>query len=312
MAVHTLMMAALCLTYVAAAKRRADSVPRIASLFVIVTSALGPVGACGALFAAMLLRLWASGIPRFDAWYPAAIGDGGLKQPRSLYRHVMNTAAASTEGNGVVPFADVLSGGTLEQKQAVIVLIANRFRPAFAPALLGALNDEDSAVRVLAASAVARIETKFLETSIALEARHGRESGDFAASWHLACHYDDYANTGLLDDTRALAARQRALDLYRRCERERPEALEVIHAISRLLVRLGREVEAVEALSPAVARGAVSAETLTWYIECLYRCGRYAALRETCRSLQRNPAALAPMSVSCLEAIALWSCDQAD
>lgn len=307
LAAHTAIVATIWWLGHCAARSGDGAAHRTGPLFLVATAALGPVGSCGSLLTAVLLRLWASRVTTFDLWYPAALTEGASEQSRDLYRRLQRGESLEAETGSVAPFADVFAGGSVEQKRAVVALIANRFQPAFAPALLGALNDNDPAVRVLAASATARIENGFSKMSMELEDRHARQRSDFDVKWELARHYDQYANAGLLDNGRVLSARMRAHDLYRECESLRPHTAEVLHARIRLLVRLGREDEAIEALAPLVARDAVPAGTMTWYVECLFKRGRYTALRETCQFVERQPAALIGLSAPCRAAVALWS-----
>ena len=280
---------------------------RVRALFLITTAALGPVGATGALLTVALLRIWTSPFVGLAAWQPPELAEEKSDASRGLYRRLQRHARSGSDPSRVAPFSDVLARGSVEQKQAVVVHIASGFQPAYAPVLLGALSDEDPAVRVLAAAAAARIETDFLRASMALEERHSRNRTDFDAKWTLASHHDQYANTGLLDETRVDTARLRALHLYRECAALRPHASEVLHAEIRLLVRLGQDEEASRILTPLLAEGKAPAETLTWYVESLFKSGRYEPLRQACELLSRQPAALAMLSQPCRDAVLLWS-----
>jgi hypothetical protein len=307
LALHTALVGLLAWGYWQTASRGGGSGPRtVMPLFLVATAALGPVGSGGALLTAALVRLGASSVTRFDLWYPAAVAEAPAKS-RALTRQLSGHQDAEADGSGVSSFSDVLSGGSVEQKQAVITLIASRFKPGFAPALLSALHDDDPAVRVLAASATGRIENDFLTLSMNLEARHQKQPSDFELTWKLARHYDEFANSGMLDDARTISARLRALDLYRECEHLRPSAADVLHARIRLLVRLGRDDEAVAALAPLVAGGNAPEATLTWYVECLFKKQDYDALRDTCRFLQNQPGAFAQLSERCRDTVSLWA-----
>src|SRR3546814_7054739 len=66
-----------------------------------------------------------------------------------------------------------------EQKRAVLMLLARRFRPEFAPALKLALQDANPAIRVQAATATAEIESGFTDRTIVLEAAAKAASQDF-------------------------------------------------------------------------------------------------------------------------------------
>ncbi|MEO8249639.1 MAG: hypothetical protein ABI589_09735, partial [Burkholderiales bacterium] len=205
------------------------------------------------------------------------------------------------------PFADVMAHGSLEQKQAVIALIAGKFQPGFAPPLLAAMNDAEPTVRVMAATAAATIENQFLESSMALEQKRTANVADVAATIELARHYDNYANTGLLDDGRTKSARCRALNLYREADRQGPGYPEVLNAIIRLLVRLGRESEAIEPFGALVANGTAAPESFVWYVECLFRLGRFETLRRTCARFDATTFDKSRLSARCQQALGLWA-----
>jgi polysaccharide biosynthesis protein PelE len=304
---HIVIIALLWRPSLRAARSGVGAVHRVGPLFLIATAALGPVGSLGALLTAVLLRFWASRVDGFDLWYPAALTDVEQDLSSRLYRRVVRPAHARVTRCSVAPFVDIISNGTATQKRAVVALIANRFQPVFAPALLAALKDDDAAVRVLAASATARIESGFLKTLLELENRHASEPTDADVKWALARHCDHYANTGLLDEERAFSARQRALELFRECEAVGHKPAEALRARVRLLVRLGRDEEVIETLAPPVAQGATPAVTFAWYLECLFRRRCYTALREACRAVETQPAALTHVSERCRAAVKLWS-----
>ena len=288
------------------------AVARTRLVFLVSTAALGPIGAVGGLLTALLLRAWGAHTPRIDLWLPVASGEDKAAHWNRLVRRLSRQPDDGEATSRVAPFADVMARGSIDQKQVVIALIANRFKPSYAPVLRGALSDTDPSVRVLAAAAAARIENEYLPTSIQLEERHARRRNDFATALRLAKHHDAYANTGLLDETRTLAARLRALALYRECAAMRPGAGEVKHAKIRLLVRLGRDDEAEQAIAPLLADGCAPAETLTWYFEGLFKRQHFGPLRDACRLLQARPEALALLPQACRDAVRLWASDVAD
>ena len=86
----------------------------------------------------------------------------------------------------VEPFNDILSGGSVVQKQLALAKIARYFRPNLAPLLLQAIHDPDAAVRVQAATAMARIERDFMKRRMDLEKKlAGQPHSD--DGWLAAC-----------------------------------------------------------------------------------------------------------------------------
>lgn len=275
-------------------------------LFLVATAALGVAGSLGTLLAALLLRCRAARATGLEAWYAALFPDAESNPGGALYQRLLSGESSLHERCTVAPFADVMASGDIDRKQVVITLIATQFDPGFTPALRGALNDDEPAVRVQAATAVARIESRFLDRSMSLEERWARAPNCAHIALQLARHYDEHATTGLLDAGRVEVARLRALDLYRDSERLGGGGPEVAKAIVRLLVRLGREREAVDTFAPLVNSGAPSPELLAWYVECLFRIGRFTELRQTCLRFDTASSAAVGVSEAYRQAVLLW------
>ncbi|MDO9711751.1 tetratricopeptide repeat protein [Paracraurococcus lichenis] len=252
-----------------------------AGLLLLLASAVtGPFGALGGGLCAALRIGFASSATPFEQWYAALFPAVEVSPVEALYERVVLRGSGPEARGGVAPFSDIMALGTVPQKQAAIALIADEFRPSFAPALLRALNDPEPAIRVQAATASARIENRFLERALALEEQLAAAPRDPARLLALARHHDAYAHTGLLDGGRATAERHRALELYERLAWMRPADPELAQVIGRLLLRLDRPTEALDRLAPLVNRPGAPPELLAWYLECLYRLGRIGALRQ--------------------------------
>jgi polysaccharide biosynthesis protein PelE len=212
-------------------------------------------------------------------------------------------AAQST----VAPFVDVLAVGTVRQKHLTLVLISDHFRADFAPALRRALNDNEPAIRVQAATAVARIETRFLERGMALEAAHAGAPDDVDHMAALAAHHADFAATGLLDDERAEATCRQALSLYERCRAHKPDEVSFALAIGRLLLRMKRPAEALDVLEPHAACEDAATDLLLLQAGALFMAGRLVDLRALCARIDaRDPQPLADDDPD-REALRLWS-----
>jgi tetratricopeptide (TPR) repeat protein len=173
-----------------------------------------------------------------------------------------------------------MTHGSTAQKQAVVSLLSRNFRPMFAPALKLALTDEDSSLRVQAATAAANIENQFLETSVALKARLDKTPDDFNVALAMARHYDDYAFSGILDQDQEKENRERAVELYHRCLAIKPDDPQVTTAVGRFLLREDKIEEAGKWVAAAVDKGIDHLTMLNWHLECLYRMGDYDRIRE--------------------------------
>ncbi len=262
---------------------------RLLALLAISTAAFGPFGAVGTLTVAML-RVWHQRLAvSFKEWYESLF-------PRQAVDHtqrVFETVSQGSDGQGAAvvttPFVDVLAFGSMEEKQSAIALMTRHFKPAFGAILKEALHDQSAAVRVQAAAAMARIESRFMEQALALEAELARDPGDPERAdpgetlLALARLHDDHAFTGLLDGSRLREARSMAMDRYRQYLELDPEHFASRLAIGRLLIRDRRFGEAAAWIEESFSDGIPSGPLLLWYIESLFKMGRFEELRSHCR-----------------------------
>lgn len=285
----------------------------VQTLYLLTTLTLGPLGVLGSALTALLWRSSPSPALSLEARYAALLPDVSEPASTVLARRILRGERVAGSPGTLEPFADLMATGTVGQKQAAIALILSEFKPALAPALHRALNDADASVRVQAATAMARIESRFLDVALDLEARLLAAPHERDQALALARHYDDYAITGLLDANRTLTARQRALQLFQECAADERLSLDAQHAIVRLRVRMGELDAAVSAAEPLIAAGRATAALQAWYLECLFKQGQFDALREACRGLlaadpggATAPALVASPGLGLRHAMTFW------
>ncbi len=280
-------------------------------LFVLCIIVMGPLGPLGSVLTLALSRWFKRSATSFEAWYATLFPEVVVTRPQALYRLIVLRGARPSGHSTTAPFLDIVALGTVEQKRAVIAMIAAEFRPSFAPALRNALNDSDPAIRVQAASAVAHIDAGFVNRTMALKARCAARPNDGDTILELARHRESYAESGLLDEGRAHAELTEALASYERASAMCPAEAGVVEAMARLLLRVGRPEEALLRLEPLIARSYPSADALAEYFVCLFRRGHFAQVREACR-LFRSRVDLTKLPDGVGEALRLWSGDVVD
>jgi tetratricopeptide (TPR) repeat protein len=276
-----------------------------APLMLVVSTALfGPLAAPGMVLLLSLHRAFRRQAHSFQEWYDSLFPAEELSGAEALYRQLER----QHEGSGTTEsFMDLLDAGSRAQKRAVIVLITRHFRPAFAPALLKALADGDNTIRVLAATALARIEQAFTERAMALDRAVAVDPDNAERRLERGRHYDDYAFTGLLQPDREQGNRTRALADYEACLAHYPDHALVHSAKGRLLLRGGEIADAADYLGGLVERGITDPRLVIWYLEALFRLGDYPRLREVAG--RHGPAVLEqlpPMS-EVADAVRLWT-----
>ncbi len=254
---------------------------RLPLLAVGSATAVGPFGAAGSVLCALLYAWFRRSTTSFEEWYAALFPEQQVEGARTLFQEIVSEGRDDeVAARSIASFTDILAFGTFDQKQALLALIATYFRPAFAPALKSALGHPEPAIRVQAATAVAQIEQRFLRRSIDLDAELVRRPRDFPLVFAAARHYDDYAFTGLLDHDRQAENQRRAMRLYSAALELAPEDGRLELGMGRLLVRMGEYRIAADLLAKAANAGRLKPGGAVWYLECLFRIGAFADLRE--------------------------------
>jgi polysaccharide biosynthesis protein PelE len=280
---------------------------RFPLLLVAATAVLGPIGPAGVLLVVALHRYYLRSASTFESWYASLFPEESKDGDSALDRQLR----AGNDGRGgevdVVPFMDILSFGSRQQKQSMIALITTRFQPAFAPVLRQALNDGNHAIRVQAATAMTRVENGFLERSMRLSEAARRAPEDASTVLALARHYDSYAFAGILDDDRERENREKAIAAYGEYLELVPDDLSARAGLGRILVRKGEYRPAIDVLRKAIDAGNFSPQIVLWCMESFYRLGMFEQLREVARAYQPKvgPAEDLPGEVS--DAVLLWA-----
>ncbi len=222
----------------------------------------------------------------FEEWYASLFPEIRSSLAVDQYQAIVR---GERGGDGAVaPFIDVLRRGTTDKKIAVIALLSKNFRPEFAPVLRMALSDDAAAIRVQAATAVAKIEDRFVKRAQTLEAELERSPDDLKVKRQLAELYDSYAFTGIMDAGRERTNRQKALDLWIEVFEADPGNAEAWIAVGRLLMRLRQHKVAARWFSDAIRTGNASAQVAAWYMEALFELGRSEELRDVARAYLRQ------------------------
>ncbi len=310
-AAHSLVVAAIALATrcpralwpVPLAKASQDI--RLPILVTVSTAALGPIGALGSLFTLLLARQYMRRALPFEEWYRSLFPDTQDTENRKVVDQI--AAADGRETDAVTAFSDVLSFGSLQQKQDLIALVSSQFRPAFGPVLKRALHDDHSAIRVQAATAMSKLENTILQRTMELTRQVRANPGDTEALRALAQHYDGCLFCGILDTRREEDFLTEALAVYRECLAREPGDLSTRLAAGRLLLRSKRFREAAECFQQAAAPDSEKPQAALWYMESLFQLGRFAEIRRLARDWESRHASSAEYPPEALQAVRLWA-----
>lgn len=297
---HVLLLTVMGLWAFRPTQRRAQ----YTVLLWVATAAFGPLGPAGVLLATVLEWHYTRQATGIDEWHAMLFPPTTVDVHAELWRRIGQRASDLPGDRQVMPFLDVLAFGSVPQRQSVIAIIVQQFRPAFAQALKAALRDEHNVIRVQAATAIARLENEFLERTMRLEAAVRDSPDDASAILALATHYDDQAFAGLLDATREQDCRVRAAEGYERYLGQHPEDDAVRFRLARLQQRRGRWSDAEQLFRRLVEGGHPGARH--WFMESLFAQGQYSEVRAVAaaRGEDESDQTLAP---DVADALALWS-----
>jgi len=254
---------------------------QMAYLLTLFTTALGPLGAGGTLVTLGLYYWFKRSATPFSEWYESLFPEIEHAEIKKIYDKAVDEKNFHSKKNPVIPFIDVLHYGTVQQKQAMIVLLIKNHHGKFAHVLRKALEDSDGAVRVLAAKGMTKIEQHFLNRNMELENRYRENkisSLDFLKTQIL--NDDEYLYSGILDEIRAGEVRLRSLKACKKYLRHDPDDLDIRFLMGRILLRNGKSEQAADWFEECIEKGFISPKIYAWYFECMYQMGQFNKLRE--------------------------------
>lgn len=276
-AAHLLIIAVSGSVVYLAIRSGADS--RFALLLLLSATFMGPFGALGTLLAMALHTLYSRRSIPFTEWFASIFPPPKRTLPIVLEEALITGRDAGSRDYEVIPFMDVMRFGPEQAKRAAIMKMSQQFRHDFMPALREGLSDASNAIRVQAATAIARIEHTYTRQGMALETEHRRKPQNPDVMLRLALHYDAYAYSGLLDADRVQRNRRRALEWYHRFLQCQPEDLQARFAMGRLYLRLNDIDHAAACFETIRSMQPLTPAMQSWYLECLYRQQRYSEIR---------------------------------
>lgn len=262
--------------------RHAGQGRQLAYLLTLFTTVLGPLGTSGTLVTAGLYYWFKRSATPFSEWYESLFPDFEYKEIKKIYDKAVDQRNFHANKNPVIPFIDVLHYGTIQQKQAMIVLLIENHHGKFANVLRKALEDSDGSVRVLAAKGMTKIEQHFLDLNMELEKRYtDKKISDSKFLKTQILNDDEYLYSGILDEIRAREVRLRSLETCKKYLLLHPEDLDVRFILGRIFLRNGQNQKAADWFEECIQKGFISPKIYAWHFECIYRMGQFKKLRET-------------------------------
>lgn len=251
---------------------------RFAPLLLLMTAVAGPLGAAICIVSALVFASRAPNAVPPSVWIDAILNQEDTRDGDRLHDRLSMGLDNHALNSGVEPFQDILSSGTVLQKQMVTLKIARYFRPQFAPLLLQAAQDPNAAVRVQAATALAKIEHNFMTRCMQIEKHLKANPHDDAQSLRLAMLYDEYAQAGILDEITQAILCQKAIAIYEQQLVRRGDT-ELEERLARLYLCQHHPEKAFNLLDKAVESGDITPLAVLCYIEALFHLKKLGQVR---------------------------------
>ena len=195
---HAALVALAAVVLVRQRTAASDESPYVLAL--IATTIAGPIGAILAVGAVVLLARERPDAQLLAAWYERIALAGDIDQVTNLCNTVAMGRGVLTTAVPPPEFERVMTGGSLEDRQTALGLIARQFSPSYAAALRLALVSPEPVIRVQAAAVAVKVRAQL---KVSLQAaltrlQHECLPPDGAAA--LALELQGMVRSGLLED----------------------------------------------------------------------------------------------------------------
>lgn len=201
----------------------------------------------------------------------------------------------------------VMLYGTEAQKRRALERILKFFRPEFCKPLMIALRDKSNAVRVLAATAVSRIDQQYGEKIQHLEneIKHHPNEVDRLLEYGEECEWQ--SKIVVFDPERQNKMLGKAYEAYNLYSNLFPENEKVIAALGRLSCQMGDYDQAIAYYRKILQPGKpVTDEIIQWAMRALFHQKRYDDIRKIARDDSLVVKGEMPDHDLILESVLLW------
>lgn len=272
----------------------------------IVSATTGVFGTIGALVGFIAYLIFRQKNQHFLDWYESIFPTDHVSDAQRIYDDILEGIDENPTMYSVMSFNDVMRLGSEDQKRRALARMTTRFHPRLSPAFKTALKDPSNAIRVQAATAIAKIERNFMYVLERIEEARVREPRNGQLLYALARFYDDYAFTGILDGELEKQNRKRALESYKAYLQQDANHADAWVAVGRILYRSGDYELAADWLQQAMDKGIKVKTMYLWYFESLFRMRKYDALRKAAISHGRDALSYEDLPHHMREAVTLW------
>jgi hypothetical protein len=204
-------------------------------------------------------------------------------------------------------FEDVMHYGSVNQKKTAIERILKYFRPELSKPLLIALGDKNNSVRIMAANAVARIDSQYTTKLQTLEVNARKYPKEYQRLLDFADQSVWQSNLEILDEERRKKLRQRASDLYLEYLQKVPSDKSVKLSIAKLHYLNGEHDKAMRELRTILEENKeIDTEALVLLMRTLFAEKQYKDMHALARKEGLAIKGGTPLHEQLVDELLLW------
>ncbi len=245
---------------------------------------LGPLGCFIAIISNTFNFIYSRKLKvHFSDWLFSYLyaADSHEMESDKIYNRIIAGHEIFADSIDTEPLMDIMSFGSIEQKQAALIKAVKHFRPQLMmPVLHMGLNDPNNIIRVQAAAGLAKIQDNFQNKYTFYERKviDKTESPEDLVAFARLC--EEYSVSQLLDSERKASVIQQSIKLYERCVILAPDNIDLKISLIRMLIISRKTEQAYNLLtdvlplvkkpSPAIAHA---------LMELLFKMNRFSEMR---------------------------------
>jgi len=254
---------------------------KLVALILLMTTVTGIFGSLISTLMLTFYFLFSKNEISFLHWIAALFPEESVEKSVELYQRLSAGWDDFSDKQRIMTFQDAIALGTIQQKREALAKISRYYRREFAPALMSALHDSNNAIRVQAATVIAKFEQEYMSRYMTLSREHLADPEDSSIVLKLAQQADAYAYSGILDPEREKSFRQIAVDNYEAYLDKETGDIQTLFSLGRLYIHLKKPNQAYERLKPFLKTDQkLPLNLVMWLIETLYHLKMYDRIRQ--------------------------------
>jgi tetratricopeptide (TPR) repeat protein len=259
---------------------------RVTTVSLLFTALMGPLGAAVAVVGMILYLVLKGPLSNNDKeLLKHLLPEENESMSKEIYDRLIYGLDKFDADKLPTIFNDVLVYGSERQKRIVIERMLRYFRVEFSPVLQEALNDENNSIRVLAATAVTRIDKQYSEENIELNHLIQRKPNDFSVHLRLARQSEEYSKLGFIDEQRRMKYSQMAIDHYQQAIAIDPKNAPARVSLAENYYLHEKYQDIIDCLEIVIeSESTLQDQAIKWYLSAMFKLNKYAEIREFTRT----------------------------